>query len=376
TTASACDSYLWSVNGMTYAKTGIYTFGNGCVTETLDLTITSSSTNTTTASACDSYLWSVNGMTYAKTGIYTFGKGCVTETLDLTITPSSTNTTTASACDSYLWSVNGMTYAKTGIYTFGKGCVTETLDLTITPSSTNTTTASACDSYLWSVNGMTYAKTGIYTFGNGCVTETLDLTITPSSVNTTTASACDSYLWSVNGMTYAKTGVYTFVKGCVTETLDLTITPITTTVTAINGVLYSNTPNATYQWIDCTTNLPLSGEINQSFTPKINGTYAVQLTLNGCSVTSDCLLFVTLGTTNFDDTAFQFYPNPVANTLFLSYSNTLTSVAIINVNGQVVVTKAIQDTTALIDMSHLPSGTYVVVVQTVDHTKTFKVIKK
>ncbi|WP_185963872.1 FG-GAP-like repeat-containing protein, partial [Flavobacterium restrictum] len=249
--AVGCDRYAWSVNGMTYTNSGIYTFGNGCVTETLDLTITPSSTNTTTASACDSYLWSVNGMTYTNSGVYTFGKGCVTETLDLTITPSSTNTTTASACDSYLWSVNGMTYTNSGTYTFVKGCVTETLDLTITPSSVNTTTASVCDSYLWSVNGMTYTTSGVYTFGKGCVSETLDLSITPSSLNTTTASACDSYLWSVNGMTYAKTGIYTFVKGCVTETLDLTITPSSSITTiayscnsyfwSVNGMTYAKT---------------------------------------------------------------------------------------------------------------------------------------
>ncbi|MBF6640213.1 hypothetical protein IVB69_01845, partial [Flavobacterium sp. J49] len=74
---------------------------------TLNLTITPSTSNSTTASACDSYTWSVNGTTYTASGTYTSVVGCHTETLNLTITPSTSNSTTASACDSYTWSVNG-----------------------------------------------------------------------------------------------------------------------------------------------------------------------------------------------------------------------------------------------------------------------------
>ena len=143
-------------------------------------------TNTiTTASACDSYLW--NGQTYTASGVYTEPTAnCVTESLNLTITPSSTNTTSASACDSYSW--NGQTYSTSGVYTgTTTNCVTESLNLTITPSSTNTTTAAACDSYTW--NGQTYTSSGIYA-GNtaNCVTESLNLTITPSSTITQPAS--------------------------------------------------------------------------------------------------------------------------------------------------------------------------------------------
>jgi hypothetical protein len=48
-------------------------------------------TNTTTITACDSYVW--NGTTYTSSGVYTgTTTNCVTESLNLTITPSSTNT--------------------------------------------------------------------------------------------------------------------------------------------------------------------------------------------------------------------------------------------------------------------------------------------
>jgi uncharacterized protein YegP (UPF0339 family) len=58
---------------------------NGCDTEILDLTIVPSTTNTTTETACDSYTWAVNNVTYTQSGIYTVVSGCDSEILDLTI---------------------------------------------------------------------------------------------------------------------------------------------------------------------------------------------------------------------------------------------------------------------------------------------------
>ncbi len=52
-------------------------------------TISPVSNNTTTASACDTYTWSVNGTTYTTSGTYTSVTGCHTETLVLTVNSSS-----------------------------------------------------------------------------------------------------------------------------------------------------------------------------------------------------------------------------------------------------------------------------------------------
>jgi len=99
-----------------------------------------SSTVEFTASACDSYTWALNGVTYTASGDYTFVDGCVTNILHLTITPSSTVEFTESACDSYTWALNGVTYTASGDYTFVVGCVTNILHLTITPTVTPTFT--------------------------------------------------------------------------------------------------------------------------------------------------------------------------------------------------------------------------------------------
>ena len=280
TTASACDSYVWSVDGATYTTSGIYvvhtTSGNGCdITNTLNLTITPSTTNTTTASACDTYTWTANGQTYTTSGTYTSVTGCHTEILELTITPSTTNTTTASACDTYTWGVNSQTYTTSGTYTSVNGCHTEVLNLTITPSTSNTTTASACDTYTWGVNSQTYTASGTYTSVTGCHTEVLNLTITPSTSNTTTASACDTYTWGVNSQTYTTSGTYTSVTGCHTEILNLTITPSTTNTTTATSC-------GTYVW-----------SVNsQSYT--VSGTYT---SVSGCH-TEILILTITTNATN------------------------------------------------------------------------------
>jgi hypothetical protein len=266
TTASACDSYVWSVNGQTYNASGTYTFTNtsgACpVAETLNLTITPSSNHTTDVTACGTYTWSNNGQTYTTSGVYTgTTTNCVTEKLNLTITPETSNTTTASACNTYHWGVNDVDYTESGTYTDVRNCHTEILELTITPSTSHTTSINACGSYTWSNNGQTYTTSGIYTgTTSNCVTQVLNLTITPNTTNTTTATACGSYTWSVNSQTYTTSGVYSVVSGCHTELLDLTINSATITVQPAGNFICStagstssfsvesNVTGASYTW--------------------------------------------------------------------------------------------------------------------------------
>ena len=228
-------TYAWSnaattedISGLTAGTYSVTVTATGGCTATASYTVNEPaalSPIVTNASACDSYTWSVNNVTYTSSGTYNVTIGCQPYTLNLTITASTSNTTTASACDSYIWSVNGQTYTSSGTYTYTSGCHTEVLNLTITASTSNTTTASACDSYTWSVNGQTYTSSGTYTYTSGCHTEVLNLTITASTSNTTNATACNSYTWSVNGQTYLNSGTYTYASGCHTEILALIITP-------------------------------------------------------------------------------------------------------------------------------------------------------
>ena len=192
TVAHGCDTYTWSCNNQTYSQSGLYTCtylnASGCVhTETLDLTMGYSSTTSLTATACNSYTWTDNGVTYTVGGVYVYttinATGCVnTATLNLTVHYDSFDGgSTTTQCNFYTW--NGTTYTASGVYTYttinAGGCLnTATLNLTIKYATSSTTNVTACNSYNWSYQGplgsfndvLTVAGTYTHTIQNvsGC----------------------------------------------------------------------------------------------------------------------------------------------------------------------------------------------------------------
>ena len=95
TTVTANGSYTW--HGTQYTASGVYVYSdtNGCVSDTLHLTINYSTGSSESQTACDSYTW--HGITYTASGTYTDG----TDTLHLTINHGRAYTQVA--CDSFTW---------------------------------------------------------------------------------------------------------------------------------------------------------------------------------------------------------------------------------------------------------------------------------
>ncbi len=277
TNITACGSYTWPANGVVYTNSGTYQIVNGCAIQTLNLVINPLTTHTNIISACNSYTWSETGTTYTSSGTYESLNGCAKEILNLNITTSTTHTTPVTACISYTWPVNGVTYTSSGLYQSVNGCATEILDLTITPGSIHSVNIATCDSYTWPANGQTYTGSGTYEFINGCTIEVLELTITGSSVNTTSLEACGSYTWPVNGVTYTQSGTYNFITGCNTETLELTVNPLPTLGVTVSpsasicrgsSVTLIGTGATSYIWSDGITN-------GVAFVPNITATFTV-----------------------------------------------------------------------------------------------------
>jgi hypothetical protein len=389
TTATACDTYTWAVNGTVYTASGTYTSVTNCHTENLNLTITPSTSNTTTATACDTYTWAVNGTVYTASGTYTSVTNCHTENLNLTITPSTSNTTTATACDTYTWAVNGTVYTASGTYTSVTNCHTETLNLTITPSTSNTTTATACDTYTWAVNGTVYTASGTYTSVTNCHTETLNLTITPSTSNTTTATACDTYTWAVNGTVYTASGTYTSVTNCHTETLELTInSAVTPTGDAVQTVPVTDANDATLEdlvvspadviWYASSNDAQNQVSPLALSTVLSNGAtyYAVNVSSGCASAPFAVSVNVTLGVGGFDSASFSFYPNPTSGILNISYSSEITNVRVSNMLGQTLLERTTNQNEIQVDLSSLPTATYLVKVESAGKSKVVKVVKQ
>ena len=83
-----------------------------------------------------------------------------------------------------------------------------------------------------------------------------------------------------------------------------------------------------------------------------------------------------LSSGSFDNANFSAYPNPVKDVLNVSYTSEISSVKIINMLGQEVISKNINATSSQIDMSQLSAGTYIVNVTVGDTIKTLKVVKQ
>lgn len=147
----------------------------------------------------------------------------------------------------------------------------------------------------------------------------------------------------------------------------------TTNVTAGNTSLSADRTLAgtTYQWLDCNNgNSPIPNATAQTYTPAVNGNYAVQLTTNGCVSISACYLFSSLGTTNVDHhNGLYLYPNPTKRNLSLS-NNTIEvkKVTIANSLGVIVGHS--------LDISSLANGIYLVTVETNAGFFVQKIIKE
>lgn len=84
----------------------------------------------------------------------------------------------------------------------------------------------------------------------------------------------------------------------------------------------------------------------------------------------------TLAVPGFNDANFAFYPNPVKNTLNLSYNQEISNVDVYNLLGQKVIATKLNANNGQIEMSSLPNGAYMVKVTSNNQVKTIKVIKQ
>jgi len=82
-----------------------------------------------------------------------------------------------------------------------------------------------------------------------------------------------------------------------------------------------------------------------------------------------------LSATAFDTARFSAYPNPVTDILTLSYTKNISDVQVYNLLGQQVIAKSVNNRQDKLDMSNLPSGTYLVKVTADGQMRTIKVLK-
>lgn len=169
----------------------------------------------------------------------------------------------------------------------------------------------------------------------------------PSSIDvytTINATSCDTYLSPSGNYTWTETGVYLdTIPGVGGNdslfTVNLTINTVNVSVTQDGPILTANETEATYQWLTCPELTPIEGATDISYTAIENGAYAVIVSHDACSDTSDCFIVVSVGVS---ESAFEneitLFPNPSDGDFSIDLRDHYTDVtmSIFDLNGKII----------------------------------------
>lgn len=395
-TAYDCNSY--TLNGQTYTATGVYTqvYQSLVACDSLVVLNLNIGNNNVTINhvQCGANSYTFNGQTYSAPGtytqFYTNQANCDSNiTLVLSFGNASASTINATACDFYF--LGNDIYFTSGTYTQiipnATGCDSViTLNLTINNSVYNYQSIQSCGPYVY--NGQSISQPGYYSFfytsANGCDSvEEFDLFIEYPQLINQNLTACQQHFF--NGQWLTTSGIYNAVylgaNGC-DSTISLNLTVISPNVTVNqNGAVLSAVANAqaTYQWLNCTTNQPIPGANQATYTASANGSYAVIVTVNGCADTSLCRTVSGLSTQNIvNDKLANVYPNPASNEVTISWTNTQvpTDLRIHNMAGQLMYqTGGITENKHRVDINNWAAGIYFITLEQDGRRQIMKLTK-
>jgi len=406
---AACDSfvspsgnYTWYTNGQ-YQDTVIYGISTNCNTYyTINLSIGSPERDTLIVSTCDSYTSPSGKFTYSSSATFldtiTTVSNCDSILLiDLTILNSTSVQINASTCSSYTspsgrytWQTNG-TYQDTLFAGNNVGCDSIlTINLSI-EQTFSAVTISECNFYTSPSGRYTWSAPGVYidTLINGNSRNcdsiiTINLSIdTSSSLLTTTvcksfASPSGRYVWNSSGV-YADTLLGGNSKGCDSLlTIDLTIKTVDTSLSVFSPNINANVFGAVYQWLDCNNNFaPIVGENNQSFIATNSGSYAVEISANGCTDTSRCVQIVGVGVKELKQQSYTIAPNPSKGITYLrKMDNSPLEITVTSIEGQLILQERLYDSGIFpIDLSNESNGIYLIKIATGNTVELMKLVK-
>ncbi|MFL5764470.1 MAG: GEVED domain-containing protein [Bacteroidia bacterium] len=360
------------------AGTQSYTItdANGCtasssvtVTEPAAITVTTTSGSIMCNGGTDNVTVSATGGTGTLTGTGTFPQAAGTTVY--TVTDANSCTGTASVTLTEPSAVMVMT-SFTPIACNGGSSTVMISGMGGTPG--------AGPAYLGEGSFTQAAGTTTYTITdmNGC-TASSNVTITePAAIaSSQNADLCAGQSVTVGTSTYSTAGTYTDVltafNGCdSTVTTVVTNVTVDATTTTAGATITANSSTGTFQWLDCNTGMsPIAGETNQSFTATADGSYAVQVTDNGCVDTSACVMIVGTGLNAGSAANMIVYPNPSSGVFNLSFTNANFSellITVVDVQGKLVYSSSDKNISGaynkVINLEELGKGLYYIKVNT------------
>ena len=137
----------------------------------------------------------------------------------------------------------------------------------------------------------------------------------------------------------------------------VTVTILNSNVTQSGITLTATQSGANYTWVDCNNgNQPIAGASGQSYTPTANGSYAVEIDLNGCSTMSSCVQITSVGLVEDKVEMLNIQPNPTSGMLIITVSQP-TDAVVTSSNGAIITTLKLEGETVL-DATKYATGVY------------------
>jgi PKD repeat protein len=196
-------------------------------------------------------------------------------------------------------------------------------------------------------------------------------------------SALNTGVTLTNGTSYYATQTE---NGCESASrLEVSVIVINNPDTSVilNGnIITANAIGADYQWVDCLNgNMLISGEANQSYTVATNGSYAVIVTLNGCSDTSSCVDINGIGVSEYSEASLKFivYPNPTEGVFKIeNLGAKIEKIELYNLLGEMVYHEFIYNFNkeVILNISSQPSGIYFLNCKSENEEQILKIIKQ
>jgi len=206
------------------------------------------------------------------------------------------------------------------------------------------------------------------TDATGCSAQLTQTLTEPAFIGSSqTASICAGESFAVGPYTHNTSGTYNDALASYTGcdsivTTVLTVTSINSNVNLSGHQLSAVQNGAQYQWLDCGAGYAIvPGATAQTFSPSVDGAYAVAVTVNNCTDTSSCIIYSTLGLEEALKTAISVSPNPVTDILKITSQESIRSIKVMDLYGK---NQIVMITGNDIQMDHLPSGVYLVQVIT------------
>ena len=121
----------------------------------------------------------------------------------------------------------------------------------------------------------------------------------------------------------------------------------------------------------------IAGQTNASITNQGVGNYTCDITKGGCTIQNTFSLSVPLSTTDFAlNSYFKVFPNPTTGVININMTDFRTAkTTLYDLNGKVLKTQVIENTSSKINISDLSKGVYLLKIETENGSITKQIIK-